>query len=97
MKKQRRKFSNEFKAEVVQLVLSGAKSVPDVCRAHGLYDSCVYEWVRQAKIDGGDGPAGALTSEEKAELRALRRECRELRRERDFLKDAATYFAQARK
>ena len=42
----RRKFTNEFKAEVVQLVLSGQKTVPQVSKEQGLYDSSVYEWVR---------------------------------------------------
>ncbi len=47
----------------------------------------------QAKVDAGEGPGGALTSDEKAELRRLRREVRTLRMERDFLKKAAAFFA----
>lgn len=97
MASKRRKFSREFKAEVVQLVLTGRKSVPEICKEQDLHDSSVYNWVRQAKIDAGDGPTGALTTAEKEELSALRRENRELRRERDFLKDAAAYFARAKK
>jgi len=97
MTKKRRKFSSEFKSEVVQLILSGRKSGSEVCKEHGLYDSSVYEWVRQGKVDAGHGPDGALTSEEKRELSELRREVRELRRERDFLVDAAAYFAKAKK
>ena len=97
MSRKRRSFTREFKSEVVQLILSGRKSVSEVCKEHGLYDSSVYEWVRQAKVDAGQGPEGALTSDEKRELAELRRENRELRRERDFLKDAAAYFAKAKK
>ena len=93
----RRRFSKEFKSEAVQLVVSGQRTVPEVCKAHELHESSVYAWVRQAKIDAGKGPAGALTTEEKQELSALRRECRELRRERDFLKQAAAYFAKVKK
>ena len=96
MSKTRRKFTPEFKAEVIQLVLSGQKTVPEICKEQDLYDSSVYNWVRQAKIDGGLGPAGALTTAEKEELTALRRENRELKRERDFLKSAAAYFAKAK-
>lgn len=93
MEKPRRKFTKEFKSEVVQLVLNGQMTVPEICKKHGLYDSSVYTWVRQAKVDMGQGPPGALTTAEKEELAALRRENRELRRERDFLKSAAAYFA----
>ena len=97
MSKKRRNFSREFKAEVVQLVLSGRKTVAQVCQEHELYDSSVYGWVKQARVDSGAGPSGTLTTTEKEELSALRRENRELRRERDFLKDAAAYFAKAKK
>jgi len=97
MTRNRRQFTKEFKAEVVQLVLSGAKTVPQIAKEQGIYDSSVYGWIRQAKIDSGNGPSGALTSGEKEELSALRRENRELRRERDFLKEAAAYFAKAKK
>jgi transposase-like protein len=50
--------------------------------------------VRQADIDEGKGPEGALTSEEREELRRLRRENHRLQSERDFLKKAAAFFAK---
>ncbi len=97
MASKRRRFPPEFKAEVIQQVLSGRKTVPQICKEQDLFDSSVYNWVRQAKIDSGNGPVDALTTAEKQELAALRRENRELRRERDFLKSAAAYFAKAKK
>ena len=97
MSKSRRKFSKEFKSEIVQLVLSGNKTVPQVAKEHALHESSVYNWVRQAKIDDGQGPSDAMTTAEREELAQLRRENRNLRRERDFLKDAAAYFAKAKK
>ena len=57
MSKSRRKLSKEFKSEIVQLVLSGNKTVPQVAKEHALHESSVYNWVRQAKIDDGQGPA----------------------------------------
>jgi transposase len=96
-KKTRRKFSAEFKAEVVKLVLDGGHSVPDVCREHELHESSIYLWVKQAQVDRGKGPAGALTTPEKAELAQLRRENRELRRERDFFEQATAYFAKGKR
>ena len=50
--------------------------------------------MRQARVDAGEGPEGALTTEEKGELRKLRREVKRLRMERDFLKKAAAFFAK---
>ena len=97
MTSKRRRFSPEFKAEVIQLVLSGRKTVPEICKDHDLHDSSVYNWVRQAKIDSGRGAAGTMTTSEKEENKRRRQENRELKRERDFLVDAATYFAKATK
>lgn len=82
---------------MVRLVLSGQRSVPEVCREHDLYTSSVYGWVRQAKIDQGDGPEGALNSAELEELRALRKKHRELEKENRFLKEAAAFFAREKK
>lgn len=96
-KKPRRKFTKEFKTEVMKLVLDGGHSVPDVCRQHDLSESSVYLWVKQAQVDRGEGAAGALTSAEKEELSQLRKENRELRRERDFLEQATAYFAKAKR
>ena len=96
-RKKRRKFTKEFKAEVVKLVLDGGRSVPDVCRQHDLSESSVYLWVKQAQVDGGQGRPGELTTEDKEELSRLRREVRELRRERDFLEQATAYFAKAKR
>jgi transposase-like protein len=50
--------------------------------------------VKKADIDDGKGPVDALTTEEREELRRLRRENRRLEMERDFLKKAAAFFAQ---
>jgi len=50
--------------------------------------------VKQANVDAGKGPPGALTSAEREELVALRRETKRLRMERDILKAAATFFAK---
>ena len=50
-------------------------------------------WCRQAERDAGDRTG--LTSEEKARLKALEREVRELRQANEILKKASAYFAQA--
>jgi len=93
-KRVRRVHTREFKAETVQLVRAGGRTVVQVARDLGLADSMVRVWVRQAEVDAGEGPAGALTTAEKAELSQLRREVKVLRMEREILKRAATFFAK---
>ena len=59
MSGKRRRFTKEFKAEVVKLIVNGGRSVPEVCREHDLGETSVYHWLKQARIDNGQGPAGA--------------------------------------
>ena len=96
-KKSRRLFSKEFKSGIAELVISEAKSVAELCEQHKLSSSVVYGWVKQHRIDQGNGPAGALTSQEKAELARLRKENRELKRERDFFEQATAYFSSQKR
>ncbi len=97
MSGKRRKFTKEFKAEIVKLVVSGGRSIPEVCREHDLGETSVYNWVKQARVDNGQGPAGALMTPEREELGQLRKENRDLRRERDFLTQATAFFARAKR
>ncbi len=93
-KRARRRFTAEYKAEVVRLVRGGGKTIAQASRDLDLTESAVRQWVKQAKIDAGKGGTGALTTVERAELVALRREARQLRMEREILKKAAAFFAK---
>ena len=96
-KKQRRKrrdFTPEFKAEAVRLCKVGDRTVTQVAVDLDLTETALREWVKRADIDGGKGPPGALTSEERAELTHLRRENKRLQMEREILKKAAAFFAK---
>lgn len=93
-KRARRVHTREFKAETVKLVRDGGRSVGQVSQELDLADSLIRNWLQQAKVDEGNGPAGALTTAEKAELSQLRREVKVLRMEREILKRAATFFAK---
>jgi transposase len=88
----RRSFSKGFKAEVVELVRTSGKSVPEVARDLDLTETAVRAWVRQAEID--DGQREGLTTSEREELARLRKENRVLREERDILKRATAFFAR---
>ena len=57
-KRRRRVHTPEFKAETVQLVLTGGRSVGEVARELDLAESLVRGWVRQAEVDAGRGADG---------------------------------------
>jgi transposase len=59
-----------------------------------LTPSAVAGWVKQAKVDAVGGGSGALTTSERDELTALRRENKQLRQEREILKRATAFFAK---
>lgn len=92
-RRKRRSFTPEEKADAVRMVRE-VGSVGKVARDLDLTETCLREWVKQADIDAGKGPEGALTSEELQELRALRRRVRILEMERDFARKAAAFFAR---
>jgi transposase len=91
-KRPRRSFSDEYKAEVVELCRTSDKSIPEVARDLGLGVTAVRRWVAQADIDAGRRPG--MTSQEHTELVQLRKENRVLREERDILKRATVFFAK---
>ena len=93
-KRAHRRFTPEYKAGVVRLVLTEHKTMAEVARDLDLTPSSVERWIRQAKADAGQGPPGVLTTAEKEELVQLRREVRQLRMEREILKKAAAFFAK---
>ena len=93
-KRKRRTFTAEQKAQAVALVKAGDSSLSQIGRDLDINESTLRQWVRQADIDAGIGPAGALTSDERKELQRLRRENARLQMERDFLKKATAFFAK---
>ena len=94
MGKKRRSFSKEFKLEAVKLVKEGGMSVHAAAQDLGICATSLRRWVQQFEIDHGAGAAGATTSQEKEELRRLRRDNRRLRMEREILKKATAFFAK---
>jgi len=89
----RRQFTEEFKAGVVRLVLDEGKTVGAVSREMDLTETAVRLWVQHAHANRTRGRTG-LTSAEREELAALRKENRILREERDILKKATAFFAK---
>lgn len=92
----RRKFTDEFKAEAVELVRSSGKSPGRIAKDLDLAETVLREWMKKAE---GEEPRkeGPLDETERAKLKRLEDENRVLRMERDFLKKAAAFFAKETK
>ncbi len=91
MPKTRPPYPPEFRRQALELVRSGT-SLQQVADELGVSAQTLRNWRRQAEID--DGLAEGLTSDEREELRRLRRENRRLVQEREILKKAAVFFAR---
>ena len=82
----------EFRREAVELLKRSGKSVPQLASELGVSPQSLRNWARQIDID--EGRRDGLNSDEREELRRLRRENRFLAEEREILKKAAAFFAK---
>ncbi len=89
-----RRFTKEYKAEVVELIRTSGRSIGAVAKQLDLSETAVRRWAQQAAVDAGRGSTGALTTAEREELVWLRRENRRLTMEHEILRKAAAFFAK---
>jgi len=79
--KPRRMFTPEQKASAVAIVKQSGKLVSQVAQEMDLTESGLRKWVKQAAIDQGMGGSQAFTTQERAELTALRKELKRVQME----------------
>jgi transposase len=85
-------YPPEFRREAVQLVRISEKPIAQVARDLDISNQTLRNWIKQADVDAGK--AEGLTSEERTELRELRKRVRTLEMEKEVLKKAAAFFAR---
>jgi transposase len=86
-------YPPEFRRQAVELVGSSGASIPQIADELGVSPQSLRNWVKQGQFDSGERRDG-LTSDEREELRRLRRENRRLQQEREILKAAAAFFVR---
>lgn len=89
----RRRFSQEFKDELCQEVISTSRTIKDVAVAYGVGPETLRNWLIKYR-DSHGGAEGELTLSDRARLKELERENQDLRAETAFLRKASAYFAR---
>jgi transposase len=81
----------EFRQRAVELARERVKPLAEIAHDLGIAESCLRNWMKQADVD--DGRRNGLSTDERSELVALRRELRTAKMEVEILRRAAAYFA----
>ena len=89
--KTRPAYPPEFRREALQMLRAG-RTPRELSESLGVSQQTLRNWRRQDQLDRHERDDG-LTSDERDELRRLRRENARLKQERDLLKRAAAFFA----
>ena len=92
MPKSHKPYPPEFKQRIIEMVRAG-RSPDDLAEKFEPTAQSIRNWVAQAERDAGQRADG-LATDEREELRRLRRENKSLREEREILKKAAAWFAR---
>ena len=85
-------YPPEFRREALELLKLSEKPITQIAKDLGVSEQTLYVWRRQAEVD--QGKREGLASDEREELRRLRKENRTLQMEKEILKKAAVFFAK---
>ena len=87
----RRKFSKEFREDVLNMLKTGDKKVPEISKELGIAEQVIYRWY---KLSNGINSEGEKISSQEKELRELRAKLADVTEERDILKKAVSIFSK---
>ena len=90
---QRKRYTKQFKEEAIRLASQEGVSLTQVAHDLGLNASMLQRWRKEAKWEGPQAFRGHGFARDE-EVARLKRELGRMKRERDFLRDAAAYFAK---
>ncbi len=102
MERPRRSFTEEYKRQAVELVVSSRRSITAVAKELGLRDSVLRRWVDRVREEPASAaqrpttPATPMPADQASEIARLRQENERLRMERDILKKSIAIFAGTR-
>ena len=90
--KKHRKYTKEFREDVVNMVKTGDKTIPEIARELGIAKQIIYRWYK--KIEGNSSVEGEKLSQQEKEIRELRAKLAGVTEERDILKKAINIFSK---
>jgi transposase len=90
-KRNRRKFTDEFKLEAIRMVDESDKTIAQVSRDLGINSNLIGRWKQE--LSDREIEAGRVDDKD-AEIARLRAELRDMKEDHDILKKAAAYFAK---
>ena len=89
----RRKYSAEFKREAIALTCQPGVSCRQIAHEIGINPNLLTRWKREAGVSSGKAFSGSGSPRDE-EMSRLKRELTRVKKERDFLREAATFFAK---
>lgn len=93
MSHSRRKYSEEYKREAVALALQPEASIAEVARGLGINAGNLHRWIKEYEAPDKKPFTGHGNPRDE-EVARLKRELAQVKKERDFLREAAAYFAK---
>lgn len=90
--KKRRKYSKEFKEDVLNILKTGNKTVLEISKELGISDQIIYRWNKKSNVSSH--PEERTVTEQEKELRELRAKLADVTEERDILKKAVSIFSK---
>ena len=89
-----KRYDNELKVTIVELLHSGMKA-KQISEDYGIQPSVISRWKKDYEAKSGDFSKKRELTMEEQELKALRKELRDVKMERDILKKAVSIFSKS--